>query len=189
MKTHEPKIEQPAQPANTESGSPMESKVIEDPKLRKLMEVAMAKQEEYLKSPELFAVGQSCDEFMEVRKTYMPETVPEYDQRTGKVTKPATKHAYFGDPREVDLDVSRGYVPALTHGAHGEHVRTRSGMPGYWIPESLHQRRKAVVAAEDSKYGKVRTKDMKDRSSGAGVPAGVVVEDESTEKNRRMEDL
>ena len=67
---------------------------------------AIAKQEEIKKAPDMYLSEDSYDEYLELQKIYLPESID-------KVEKPATIHAFWGRNKEMAMDIQKGYVPVL----------------------------------------------------------------------------
>lgn len=193
MKTHEPKeVQSVSKPRQAAVSAPQLSpatveeinetvKSIPDEKTRERMRTALMRQKVFEEAPQLFASESGSDEFMEYRRAYLPESIPEYDPATGKVVRPPTKHEYFGDKSTIDQDVQRGYVPVLN--AQGEHIATPSGMYMYWMPQKLHESRKAHASRESNALLQTPAKNMQpqgnDRSFDGTDAGDVIVEEES----------
>ena len=160
---------------------------ISDPKLRERMRIALDRQAQFEKAPELFVADTASDVFMKYRQRYLPESIPDIEVVGGKVRvkRPALKHEYFGDPREVDSDVARGYVPIIDE--HGQHVCTPDGMYMYETSQKLHLLRTSKAGAEAHNLARQGAKTMTDKADGSGgqsVADGVTVEHESVTQEK-----
>lgn len=148
---------------------------VKDPVLQARIARALAVQKDFSVAPDVWISESSSDEMMELRKRFLPESIPIADPRTGKVTKPPTKHEYFGDPREIDRDIDKGYVP-IVHPVTGEQVKTPGGSPMYSLPQAMHDARIRKNQAESNRLFKQSADEMKDRSGRAVSADGVVEE-------------
>jgi hypothetical protein len=161
---------------------------ITDDKLRERMRIALDRQRQFEEAPELYVSDAGTDEFMEFRKRYLPESIPEVEVSSGRVRvkRPELVHAYFGDPREVDADVAKGRVPVIDE--HGTHVQTSCGMYMYRSSQKLHKMRQAQTGSEAAALLRQGTKEMVDvgDKSGSRTPVadGVVVEKESVTREQ-----
>jgi len=89
---------------------------VKDPAIRQLVQIALEKEEEFRKAPEAFVAESTKDAHMELRRVYAPETMEKHiwheGERIPEVIR-GTRHAYIADPRNIKMDVQRGYVPVL----------------------------------------------------------------------------
>jgi hypothetical protein len=138
---------------------------------RELMERALAKQKENAEAPDLSVLTGTNDEHMELRKAYAPETIEEYDAK-GKVVKPAERHAFIADGKNLRMYADRGYVPVLN--GQGEFVRTQRGDVLCTLDMATHNaieeaREKENLKRERTKAAAVRRSAME---SGEGSSVG-----------------
>lgn len=110
-------------------------KDIKNEDIRKIMETALAVQQEMRKTPAAFVGDITSDENMTLRNTYAPETIEKFD----KLGRPLHSHtAYMADARTIQVDVARGYWPVLKN---GQYIRNRGGDILCTMDRSIHAAR------------------------------------------------
>ena len=150
----EAKPKAPAKTAPSQIGDPVE---------RELYERALQAQERFLKAPSSFASQSMCDEHMELRKLYAPDTIDKRDPMTGKLLEKAPQHAYIGDRKARDMDVNRGYVPVFDD--TGRHVTTPGGNYMYKMDVRLFDAKQEAYAAESREILQQAEKTASTRST------------------------
>lgn len=158
---------------------------VNDPILQERIDRAMEVQKRFREAPELWASENSHDELMEHRRTYLPESIGEYDPKTGSCIKPPTKHEYFGDHREVDADINKGYIPVVHN---GKHVVTPGGNPMYWIPQEMHLAKEQMYKRESDALLEQQAADMVDGETKARINTDGVIEEEFKVTRERIND-
>ena len=150
-KTETPKAEK--------AGGPSEELMAKmRPEEKELMERALAKQKENAVAPNISAITGSADENMELRKLYAPETIEERDP-SGKITKPAERHAFIADGKNLRMYVDRGYVPVLN--GQGEFVRTPHGDVLCTQDMATHKAIESAVEKENLKRERTKAAAVK----------------------------
>ena len=131
-----------------------------------LIKQALDKEQEFLKAPDAFISDKVTDPHLELRKIYAPETLEKVVWEDGKpkVIKPE-RHAYIADPRDITIDVQRGYVPKLD--GHGRFVRAGSG--GILTTCSQDMFERTEKKAQDEAARKFRNAE-----EGAGVDRSTI---------------
>lgn len=147
-----------------------------DPKLQARIKRALAVQQDFAVAPDVWVSNSSSDEMMELRKRFLPESIPQYDAK-GLVIKPPTQHEYFGDPREVDMDADKGYR-SIIHPITRDQVKTPGGMLMYSLPQPMHEARVRKAQKESNRLFKESADQMKEQAGrGGAVSADGVVEE------------
>ena len=171
MKSHEDKPAAPAAPAKETAVEAKEVTAkavarkaiaveqIGDPEERALYERALQMQERFLTAPDGFASPNVCDEHMELRKLYAPDTIDKRDPITGKMLEKAPNHAYIGDRRTRNLDVNRGYIPVFDE--RGSHVTTPGG-------DYLYKRDVRLFDAQQTAYAEESNAILRGAEQKAG---------------------
>jgi hypothetical protein len=150
---------------------------IKNEDVRRTMEKALAVQKSMLESPELATVDLSVDVNMSLRKRYAPETLENYDA-AGKAIH--THTAYFGDAREMSVDISKGFIPVLNE--NQEYVVNMGGDILYTRPLEISQRIERASQMESRNRLASVTQQAQTRSSAKGVEAPNTADGEITEE-------
>jgi hypothetical protein len=130
-------------------------KDIKNEDIRKIMETALAVQQEMRRSPAAFVGDITSDENMTLRKTYAPETIEKFDN----LGRPLHSHtAYMADARTIQVDVARGYWPVIKN---GQYICNRGGDILCTMDRSIHD-------------GRVRNIENESRSRISRVSQNVV---------------
>lgn len=148
-----------------------------DPVLLARLKRALNVQKRFREAPQLWASETMADALTEHRRVYLPNSFGKHDPVTGKVLEKPEVHAFYGDAREVDADINRGYIPVIEN---GRHAQTKDGMLAYWIPQEMHEARVAAAKRESDALTKQRMEDLASKKDGQSVrvDTGGVIEEE-----------
>jgi len=161
---------------------------VTDPVLKARLERAQRVQERFLKAPEAFVASDTSDEFMEARRVYLPESLPDFDVATGHVTRKPRVHEYFCEKGEVDVYVDRGYSPVLNE--RGDHHVLPNGMAMMSCPQELFERREQRARAESRRMSHQSAKQMQGRPrSNQPVESTGLIEEENKQESMSVEEL
>lgn len=105
---------------------------------QKLMERALAVQEEMAKAPESFVSEDTTDAYAKLVEVYAPDAIDKFDGN-GKLIKYAPLHPYFGNPDRMEIDVNNGYMPVVNE--RGYIVKGPGGEPLYTIDRKISDAR------------------------------------------------
>lgn len=142
------------------------SKLKEDQKI--IMERALAAQENFRKAPEVFLSEDTADENMALIKLYAPDCLDKFDH-TGRVVKPAVRHAFFAAAKNLDKWAARGYVPELS--GTGEFITNSGGDVLTTCDNELFKARERALQNESRQIVRSANKDL-NKTRVDGVDAG-----------------
>lgn len=134
--------------------------------IKRVMEKAIANQQSMLEAPDLGTIDLSVDVNMSLRKRYAPETIPAYDSK-GRALHTHTE--YFGDAREMSVDISKGFVPKLNE--NGEYVVNMGGDILYTRPREITEKITREQQLESQRRLANVTIQSQQKSSADGIDA------------------
>jgi len=108
------------------------------PQAKRLLEMALAADEERQKAPEAYVDMLQLDERKELVRVYAPDMMEE-----GSEWVP-----YYGDKTKMDVDASRGRIPVPNE--HGEHI-THMGDPLYRMRREFSEQEIMATALQSRK--------------------------------------
>ena len=139
---------------------------IKNEDIKRIMEKAIANQQSMLEAPDLGTVDLSVDVNMSLRKRYAPETLPRYDSK-GRALHTHTE--YFGDAREMSVDIAKGFVPKLNE--NGEYVVNMGGDILYTRPREITEKIMRMAQEESRNRLSNVTVQSQQTSSAEGIEA------------------
>jgi hypothetical protein len=140
-----------------------------DPAEQKLMERALAVQEEMVKTPEAFVAEDTTDAYAKLVEIYAPDAADKFD-KGGKLLKHAPLHAFFGHPEKMEIDVNNGYVPVVNE--KGYIVKGPGGEPLYTIDRKISDARSLRTQME-SRRRLSKAQEVISGQSSKGAPVSV----------------
>lgn len=140
--------------------------IVKDPNILRMLEQAYAVQKSMLEAPEAVTADMTEDVNYKLRKRYAPETIERFDDKG----RPLHTHtAYFGDAREVKLDIAKGYLPVINES--GEFVVNMGGDILYVRPLQITE--SIVRAAQNESRARLSlvTEKARSQSTVRGIDA------------------
>jgi hypothetical protein len=140
-----------------------------DPDEQRLMERALAVQEEMAQTPEAFVAEDTTDAYAKLVEVYAPEARDQFD-KGGKLLKHAPLHAFFGHPERMEIDVNNGYKPVVNE--RGYFVKGPGGEPLYTIDRKISDAR-ALRTQMESRRRLSKAQEVISGQSSKGAPMSV----------------
>jgi len=139
---------------------------IKNENIKRTMEKALAAQKSMLESPELETIDLTVDVNMSLRKRYAPESVENYGT-DGRALH--THTAYFGDAKEMSVDIAKGFVPVLNE--NSEYVVNMGGDVLYTRPLEISRKLERAAQGESRSRLSNVTQQAQRQSSARGIDA------------------
>lgn len=150
---------------------------IKNESIKRTMEKAIATQKSMLESPELSTIEVNVDVNMALRKRYAPETIERYGS-DGRALH--THTAYFGDAKEMSVDISKGFMPVLNE--NQEYVVNMGGDVLYTRPKEITEKIERIAQEESRRRLATVTQQAQTQSSAKGIDAPNIADGEIKEE-------